>query len=71
MGETPRAPYGRPRREIPESGLVTMKVRIPARLARLMYAQSDIERRQLATIYTEALSEYYRRHPPESWSSMT
>lgn len=70
-GENPRAPFGRPRRELPVNGLMRLQIRVPARLGRLVYSQSAAERRHLSAIVAEALDEYYRRHPEESWTSMT
>jgi hypothetical protein len=70
-GENPRAPFGRPRRELPADGLMRLQIRVPARLGRLVYAQSAVERRHLSAIVSEALAEYYQRHPAESWTSLT
>jgi hypothetical protein len=48
-----------------------LQIRVPARLGRLVYAQSAVERRHLSAIVSEALAEYYQRHPAESWTSLT
>lgn len=61
------APFGRPRRELPETGAVTMRLRIPVRTARLIYAQANIERRHLGSIATQAFDEFYEAHPQETW----
>lgn len=66
-----RAPFGRPRRvPLPQHGAVRLQVRVPARVARGVYAQAAVERRHLASIVTEALQEYAVAHPPESWSAI-
>ncbi|AWT24949.1 hypothetical protein Csp1_01210 [Corynebacterium provencense] len=70
-GENLRAPFGRPRRQLPADGLMRLQIRVPARLGRLVYAQSAVERRHLGAIVAQALDEYYRRHPEQSWTSMT
>jgi hypothetical protein len=70
-GENARPAFGRPRRELPTDGLMRLQLRLPARLGRLVYAQSAVERRHLSAIVAEALGEYYQRHPEESWTSMT
>lgn len=69
--ENVTAPFGRPRRELPADGLMRLQLRLPARLGRLVYSQSSVERRHLSAIVAEALDEYYRRHPEQSWTSMT
>lgn len=69
--ENVKAPFGRPRRELPVDGLMRLQLRLPARLGRRVYAQSAVERRHLSAIVAEALDEYYLRHPEESWTSMT
>lgn len=61
------APFGRPRRELPETGAVTMRFRVPVRTARLIYAQANVERRHLSSIAAEAFDEFYSGHPPETW----
>lgn len=71
MNEAPRAPFGRPRQDFPEDGMVTVKFQIPSRLARLVYEQANVERRHLGSIATDAFSEFYRRHPPEDWTPRT
>jgi hypothetical protein len=63
------APFGRPRStELPESGMVRMQIRVPARVARLVYGQAAAERRHLTSIVTEALDDHFVTHSPESWS---
>ncbi|WP_312098634.1 hypothetical protein [Corynebacterium dentalis] len=69
--EDVRAAFGRPRRELPADGLMRLQLRLPARLGRLVYSQSSVEHRHLSAIVAEALNEYYRRHPSESWIWMT
>ncbi|MGJ0184544.1 hypothetical protein [Corynebacterium glyciniphilum] len=65
------APFGRPRdTELPEKGLVRFQIRVPARLARMVYAQASAEHRHLTSIVTEALDAHYLAHPPESWSTI-
>lgn len=61
------APFGRPRRELPDTGAVTMKLRIPVDTARLIYDQANAERRHLGSIAAEAFAEFYAHHPPETW----
>lgn len=53
------------------SGLVRLQVNVPAKVARMVYAHAEAERRHISSIYAQALTEFYDRHPPESWSSMT
>lgn len=66
-----RAPFGRPRSaELPECGMVRIQIRVPARVARLVYGQAAAERRHLTSIVTEALDEHFVEHPPESWSAI-
>lgn len=64
------APFGRPRRELPETGAVTLKLRIPVGTARLIYDQANTERRHLGSIAAEAFAEFYANHPPETWRSV-
>ena len=67
MNEAPRAPFGHPRRDFPEGGMVTVKFR----LARLVYEQANVERRHLGSIATDAFTEFYDRHPPDEWTPRT
>ncbi|OLT50297.1 hypothetical protein BJF89_10305 [Corynebacterium sp. CNJ-954] len=71
MNDDVQPAFGRRRSELPEDGLVTMKLKVPARVARLMRRQSAIERRTLSGIASVALSEYFDRHPEESWTQAT
>ena len=71
MSGSPSAPFGRPRKALPESGMVRLQVNLPAKVARMVYAQAEAERRHISAIHTQALEEFYDRHPPESWTSMT
>lgn len=66
-----RAPFGRPRSaELPENGMVRLRISVPAQVARLLYGQASAERRYLTSIVTEALDEHFVEHPPESWSAI-
>jgi len=62
-----RAPYGRPRAELPDTGTARIQVTLPASMVRTMYDQASAERRPLSSIAGEALTLYYAKYPPETW----